>query len=225
MNKKIYFKLFIIILCIYLSTDILSSITKYFTYIRIQNEIKNFKKYHKFCNNNIKKRKKFKKKKNAKVSVISPIYNRERFLIRFLKSIQYQNFDDIEIIFIDDNSTDNGIKILEEYQKKDRRIKIIKLKRNKGTFFARNIGVLYSHDKYIILPDPDDIISKDIISSCLYYAEKYKFEMIRFRSYSGKYQKINVNGARSKPVFQPKLQTYLFYAKNYLGKFDYAINV
>ena len=211
-------------MCIYLSTDILSNITISFIYIRIQNEIKNFKIYHKFCNNNIKKRKKFEKKINSKVSVISPIYNRERFLIRFLKSIQYQNFDKIEIIFVDDKSTDNGVKILEEYQKKDKRIKIIKLKRNKGTFFARNIGVLYSHAKYIIIPDPDDIISKDIISSCLYYAEKYKFEMIRYYSYLGNNQTINVNGFRSKPVYQPELQTYLFYANNDLAKFDHSIN-
>lgn len=54
MNKNIYFKIFIIIMCIYLSTDILSNITKSFTYMSIQNEIKNFKIYHKFCSNNIK---------------------------------------------------------------------------------------------------------------------------------------------------------------------------
>ena len=68
--------------------------------------------------------KKFNNKINPKISVISPIYNRERFLIRFVKNIQYQSFNDIEIILIDDNSTDNGFKILEEYQKEDKRIKI-----------------------------------------------------------------------------------------------------
>lgn len=124
--------------------------------------------------------KNLKKKINPKVSVISPIHNRQKFLITFLKNIQYQNFNDIEIILVDDNSTDNGIKILEEYQKKDKRIKIIKNKRNKGTFTTRNIEALYSKARYVILPDPDDIISKDIIKISLYYAEKYKFEMIRY---------------------------------------------
>jgi glycosyltransferase involved in cell wall biosynthesis len=169
-------------------------------------------------------RKKMEKMKNPKVSVISPICNRERFLIRFLKSIQFQNFDDIEIILVDDKSTDNGVKILEEYQKKDKRIKIIKLKRNKGTFFARNIGVLYSQAKYIILPDPDDIISKDIINSCLYYAENYNFEIIRYHSYKGNKQLIKFDNEKSKPIYQPELQTYLFYANKELKRVDFYIN-
>ena len=54
------------------------------------------------------------------------LHNREKYLITFLKNIQHQNFNDIEIILVDDNSTDKGIKILEEYQKKDKRIKIKK---------------------------------------------------------------------------------------------------
>ena len=56
--------------------------------------------------------KKFAKVKNPKVSVISPIYNRERFSIRFFQSIQYQNIDNIEIIFVNKKSIDNGVKIL-----------------------------------------------------------------------------------------------------------------
>jgi len=78
--------------------------------------------------------KKFEKKINPKVSIISPIHNREMFLIRFFKNIQYQSFNDIEIILVDDNSNDNGMKIIKEYQKKDKRIKIIRHKKNKGTF-------------------------------------------------------------------------------------------
>jgi glycosyltransferase involved in cell wall biosynthesis len=62
--------------------------------------------------------------KNPKVSIISPLHNRGRFLIRFLKNIQNQNFDDIEIILVDDKSYDNGVNILEEYRRKDKRIKI-----------------------------------------------------------------------------------------------------
>jgi glycosyltransferase involved in cell wall biosynthesis len=170
-------------------------------------------------------RKKFKKKKKPKVSVISPLHNRERFLKTFLNCIQHQNFDNIEIIFVDDKSTDNGVNLLEKYQEKDERIKIIKNKRNKGTLIARNIGVLYSQAKYLILPDPDDIISKDIINTCLYYAEKYKFEIVRFYAYSGnKKQDIKfATEVESKPVYQPELQTYLFYANKKLRQVDYGI--
>ena len=56
--------------------------------------------------------KKFAKVKNPKVSAISPIYNRERFSIRFFQSIQYQNIDNIEIIYVNKKSIDNGVKIL-----------------------------------------------------------------------------------------------------------------
>ena len=124
MNKKVYFKISIIFICIYSRNDILSNIIKFISSIKNQNEIKSFDIFDNFCKNKIKMSKKMEKLKNPKVSVISPICNRERFLIRFLKSIQYQNFDDIEIILVDDKSTDNGVKILEEYQKKDKRIKI-----------------------------------------------------------------------------------------------------
>ena len=124
MNKKVYFKISIIFICIYSRNDILSNIIKFISSVENQNEIKSFDIFDNFCKNKIKMSKKMEKLKNPKVSVISPICNRERFLIRFLKSIQYQNFDDIEIILVDDKSTDNGVKILEEYQKKDKRIKI-----------------------------------------------------------------------------------------------------
>ena len=124
MNKKVYFKISIIFICIYSRNDILSNIIKFISSIKNQNEIKSFDIFDNFCKNKIKMRKKMEKMKNPKVSVISPICNRERFLIRFLKSIQFQNFDDIEIILVDDKSTDNSVKILEEYQKKDKRIKI-----------------------------------------------------------------------------------------------------
>ena len=224
MNKKVYFKISIIIICIYSSNDILSNIIKFISSIKDQNEIKSFDIFDNFWKNNIKMTKKMEKIKIPKVSVISPIYNRERFLIRFLQNIQYQNFDDIEIILVDDKSTDNGAKILEEYQKKDKRIKIIKLKRNKGTLFARNIGVLYSQAKYIILPDPDDIISKDIISSCLHYAEKYNFEIVRYHSFKGNKKLIKFDNEMSKPIYQPELQTYLFYAFKELKRLDFFIN-
>ena len=77
------------------------------------------KKYIKFCNdykyNEIKN---FIKKPNPKISIISPLFNSERYLFRFLRNIQYQNFEDIEIILVDDCSKDNSIKIIEEFQKK-----------------------------------------------------------------------------------------------------------
>ena len=79
-------------------------------------------------------KKKLRNKKDPKISIISPIHNREKFILRFLRSIQNQFYDDIEIILVDDFSTDNSVKLIEKYQKEDERIILLKHKKNKGTF-------------------------------------------------------------------------------------------
>ena len=180
-----------------------------------------------FLNNKITTIKKNKNRSNPKVSLISPIYNRENFILRFLKNIQIQRFYDLEIIFIDDCSMDNSVKLIEEYQKIDERLILIKNKKNKGTFISRNIGALYSNSKYIILPDPDDILNKDIINFCYKYAEKYNYEMIRFivHKKNGKYEYNDLNQKDENiEMHQPELSTYMFYGNDELRIIDYYIH-
>ena len=167
----------------------------------------------------------FKKLKNPKISIISPIYNRVRYIIRLIKSIQNQSFYDIEIILVDDCSKDDIIITLEKIKTIDERIVLIKNKKNKGTFISRNIGVQFSKGKYIILPDPDDIISKNILKYCYKLAEKHKYEMIRFLQYTGVSQ-INIkdNNKKKSPIFQPELSLYIFYGNNELQIIDFFIN-
>ena len=192
-----------------------------------QIEIIKNEKYLKFCNNNVNIILKFKKINNPKISIISPIYNSEKFILRFLKSIQSQNFNKIEIILIDDCSKDNTIVIIEEYKKKDKRILCLKNKKNKGTFISRNIASLYAKGYYIMLPDPDDIISKKILNACYIYAQKYNYDIIRFNMYRGNKQisyKTIFNELENKPVYQPELSFYLFYGnKNKLSIIDYNL--
>lgn len=190
-----------------------------------KNEIKNIEIYFKYCNK-FEKIQNFKKKSNPKVSIISPIYNREKFISRFIRNVQNQSFKDIEIILIDDNSIDNGVEIIEKYKKKDKRIILIKNKKNRGTFVARNLGVLMSKAKYLIIPDPDDLLSKDIIRICYKYGEKYQYDIIRFISYLvfGKISNEKfVNFQKSRPIYQPELSTYIFYGNNDLEIIDYTI--
>ena len=146
--------------------NILSKIEIIITYIKSEKEFKRNENYLKYIKTKFLILKKYKRLKKPKVSVISPIYNREKFISRFLKIIQSQTFLNIEIILIDDCSQDNSIKLIEEYQINDEIILLIKNNINKGTFVSRNIGSLYSNSKYIILPDPDDILGKNIISLC-----------------------------------------------------------
>jgi glycosyltransferase involved in cell wall biosynthesis len=148
---------------------------------KIKKQIINLNKYYEICNKGILiNKKKIKKYIIPKISIISPVYNGEKFILRFLRSIQNQNFEDIEIIFVDDFSKDNTIKIIEDCQKKDKRITLIKQKKNKGTLKSRNIGALKAKGEYLIFPDSDDILSNDILKKCYNIAKRYNYDLIRF---------------------------------------------
>ena len=79
---------------------------------------------------------------NPKISVLIPTFNSEKTIKSTLRSIQNQNMTDIEIIIVNDFSTDNSIKIIEEIQKEDPRIKIIHNYRKMGSLYSRSIGAL-----------------------------------------------------------------------------------
>ena len=96
----------------------------------------------------------------AKVSVIVPVYNVEKYLKRCLDSLVNQTLSDIEIICVNDGSTDGSAQILEEYAIKDNRIKII-TQVNSGLSEARNTGIKNASGEYIGLVDSDDFVDKD----------------------------------------------------------------
>ena len=91
----------------------------------------------------------------VKVSVIIPLYNVENYLKQCLDSVVNQTLKEIEIICINDGSTDNSKQILEDYARKDDRIKIINRK-NSGQGVARNVGIKYAKGEYIGFVDSDD---------------------------------------------------------------------
>ncbi len=164
---------------------------------------------------------KYKKNFFPNISIISPIYNREVYLLRFLNNIQNQYFKEIEIIVIDDCSIDNSIKIIEEYIKKDKRMILLKNKIKRGTFINRNIGILFSKGKYIAFYDSDDMISKNILNICFKYAEKYNFEMIGYMNLENGI--IISNVITNKPIFKKELTLYQFYRDNKLDSFDHVV--
>lgn len=91
------------------------------------------------------------------LSVIIPVYNVEKYLRECLDSVVNQTFKDIEIILIDDGSTDKSLDICKEYAQKDNRIKIIR-QENKGLSAARNTGLNAANGEYIAFVDSDDYI-------------------------------------------------------------------
>ena len=90
-----------------------------------------------------------------KISIIIPIYNVDKYLRCCLDSVIRQTYDDIEIICVNDGSTDSCADILSEYQQEDNRIRII-TQENKGTLLARKAGIENAEGNYIICLDPDD---------------------------------------------------------------------
>ena len=103
-----------------------------------------------------------------KVSVIIPVYNAQKYLERCLNSIVNQTLTEIEILLIDDCSTDKSVEIIQEYSKKDKRIKLIKSRENQGAAAARNKGLDIAKGEYIGFIDADDYIDLN------YYEELYK---------------------------------------------------
>ena len=115
----------------------------------------------------------------AKVSIIIPVYNTEKFLKRCLDSIINQTFKDIEIVCVNDGSKDNSLNILKEYHQKDNRILIIN-QENSGVSAARNAGVIKSSGEYIMFVDSDDWIELDTVESVYYIIEKSNVDVVKF---------------------------------------------
>ena len=107
------------------------------------------------------KKEKINKEKNL-ISIIVPIYNRESYLTRTLDSIISQTHKNLEIILIDDCSTDKSLNICNNYKKFDSRIKIIKNKENKGVSYSRNRGLEIAKGDYIGFVDSDDYIEENM---------------------------------------------------------------
>ncbi len=113
----------------------------------------------------------------AIVSVLIPVYNVEKYLKQCLDSVIGQTFSDIEIICVDDGSTDRSASILKKYAKKDKRIKII-TKNNGGLPSARNAGINAATGEYVSFVDADDYIQPDMIKKMLMAAVKDNSEIV-----------------------------------------------
>lgn len=95
------------------------------------------------------------------VSIIVPIYNVEKYLRKCIDSILNQTLENIEVILVNDGSTDSSGKIIDEYKLKDKRIKVVH-KENEGQSSARNIGLDIANGEYIGFVDSDDWIDRDL---------------------------------------------------------------
>ncbi|MGP1593865.1 MAG: glycosyltransferase family 2 protein [Treponema sp.] len=129
-----------------------------------------------------------------KFSIIIPIYNRQHYIDETLNSILNQTYADIEIICVDDCSTDAGLKKLHNYAKNDKRIKVLVHEKNRGPHCARQTGVMQASGDYVLFLDCDDMLA---VSACQTLYEELSHDpcdMVEFAYQS------NAGGAICYPV-------------------------
>ena len=108
---------------------------------------------------------------NRIVSIVVPVFNAQKYIKECIESIINQTYKDIQVIIVDDGSTDNSLKICEELKKKDNRIHIIE-QHNSGTASARKNGISHATGDYITFVDSDDYIDSDYIQTLVSYVQE-----------------------------------------------------
>ena len=117
----------------------------------------------------------------AKFSIIVPVYNVEDYLRNCMDSILNQSYEDYEVIVVNDGTKDNSQDIIDEYVKKDNRVKGYK-KKNEGIATTRNYGIKKASGDYIIFVDSDDDIDKDLLLEVNKVIESDEPDIVRFNA-------------------------------------------
>jgi len=145
-----------------------------------------------------------------KVSVIIPIHNMEEYLGQSIKSWADQTLKDIEIICIDDASTDSSLEILMQYAQKDSRIKAYSFTENKSAWSARKYGIENATGQYIMFADADDTILPNACEELYHEAQEAQVDILHFDA-----EIINVNG-----LPESRIQSMERFLKPYDGSFE-----
>jgi glycosyltransferase involved in cell wall biosynthesis len=114
-----------------------------------------------------------------KISIIIPVYNAQKYLAECLDSALNQTLDDIEIICIDDGSTDSSPEILDSYAAQNPKIIVIH-QANAGPGYSRNVGINCANGKYIAFLDSDDVMRKNLCEKTFHIAEECGADMVMF---------------------------------------------
>ena len=201
--------------------------TKQISYLKNEFVIK-FNYYIKMCNeSNIIDIKNYSYLNKPKISVIIPIFQGGKYLNYSLNSIVNQKMKEIEIILIDDHSTDNSLIIIDKFMKMDNRIRLIKNNKNRKILYSKSIAALNANGKYLIELDQDDIFVRNDLFNILYFeASSNNLDLVQIRDFL-KYnlfldKKTRVNSKilhwikykKNHYKKQPELKDNLFYDNN-----------
>lgn len=153
---------------------------------------------------------------NPLISVIIPVYNVEPYLRCCLDSVVNQTYRNLEIILVDDGSTDDCPAICEEYVQKDNRIVVVH-KKNGGLSDARNVGIKISRGEYLTFVDSDDLVSKYFIDSLYRAVSSYsvKLAICLVRCFADECELVDSNPTVSFCVFDKKKTLQRFCSLNF----------
>ena len=140
-------------------------------------------------------------KQEVLVSIIIPVYNQSRYLNKSFNSLIYQDYDNLEIICIDDGSTDNSLSVLFELKNIDSRIRIIQ-QDNKGAGAARNNGLNYANGKYVIFLDADDSFDRMLIEKLVAKSELLQSDICICKAFAVQENGNKVEMDYSNKIFQ-----------------------
>lgn len=113
------------------------------------------------------------------ISIIIPVYNAEKYIQECVDSVLSQTYQNIELLLINDGSTDNTASILDTFPEKDQRVRVFH-KENGGTHTARNLGLDNAFGEYVMFMDPDDWLSLDTVERLVEKINQYDLDEIRF---------------------------------------------
>ena len=162
--------------------------------------------------------------KNPKISIIIPIKNSYKNILKLHKSIQDQSLKDIEIIYVDDCSSDNTTQFIKKLQKKDRRIILLRNKINKGPFYSRNKAVIFARGEFIQFIDSDDILINNILEKSFCIAKDKNLDIVQYK-FIIKKNKYHIYDEKTNDsiIFQPELNEQMYYGKGKLKQTNHYI--
>jgi len=184
--------------------------------VTIRNDTINLEQFFKICNEGkLIDPNKYILKDNPLISIILPLYNKKDQILKSLRSIQNQSFKNIEIIIVDDASTDDIKNLLEELFVEEPRLRIFTHLKNMGVWRSRLDGLLYSRGKYILHFDTGDMYTDNYVLQDSYdLIERYNLDTIRF-SYSRSIENSANQTFRRMRIYPPKFIKIIYGNPNY----------
>ena len=154
-----------------------------------------------------------------KISIITPNYNGDKYLNKCIENVLKQTYQNIELIIVDDKSTDKSSIIIKNFCEKDPRVKFIPSKEKGGPAKARNIGIKNSTGKLIFFLDSDDFISDDCLNELYFFYKKFNTRLIvgNFQKISTKHSEINFDKKLTKSILLDR-NGIAGYVRLYLSK-------